>query len=122
MVRAVDGVTFSLDRGKALGIVGESGSGKTILSRSIMGLLPSNAVLSGSVRFAGEEVLGLDAKHMRHLWGREMSMVFQNPMVSLNPVMKIGKQIAEPLKIHLGMDRSGCGRDHRATAARRSHP
>jgi oligopeptide/dipeptide ABC transporter ATP-binding protein len=112
MVRAVDGVTFTLERGKALGIVGESGSGKTILSRTIMGLLPSNAVLSGSVRFAGQEVLGLDARHMRHLWGREMSMVFQNPMVSLNPVMKIGKQIAEPLKIHLGMT----GQDASATA------
>ena len=104
-VRAVDGVTFSLDRGKALGIVGESGSGKTVLSRTIMGLLPSTAVLGGSVRFAGQEILGLDAKQMRHLWGREMSMVFQNPMVSLNPLMKIGKQIAEPLGIHLGMDK-----------------
>jgi oligopeptide/dipeptide ABC transporter ATP-binding protein len=103
LVRAVDGVTFSLERGKALGIVGESGSGKTVLSRSIMGLLPSNAVQSGSVRFAGQEVLGLDSKQMRHLWGREMSMVFQNPMVSLNPVMRIGKQIVEPLQIHLGM-------------------
>ena len=107
LVRAVDGVTFRLDRGKALGIVGESGSGKTVLSRTIMGLLPSTAVLSGSVKFAGEEVLGLDAKQMRHLWGREMSMVFQNPMVSLNPLMKIGKQIAEPLQIHLGMDKQG---------------
>jgi peptide/nickel transport system ATP-binding protein len=85
--------------------VGESGSGKTILSRTIMGLLPSNAVLSGSVKFAGQEVLGLDAKLMRHLWGREMSMVFQNPMVSLNPVMKVGAQIVEPLRIHLGMDK-----------------
>jgi peptide/nickel transport system ATP-binding protein len=105
LVRAVDGVTFSLERGKALGIVGESGSGKTVLSRTIMGLLPSTAVLSGSVEFAGQEVLGLDAKQMRHLWGREMSMVFQNPMVSLNPVMRIGKQIVEPLQIHLGMDK-----------------
>ncbi len=107
LVRAVDGVTFSLERGKALGVVGESGSGKTVLSRTIMGLLPSTAVLSGSVKFAGQEVLGLDAKQMRHLWGREMSMVFQNPMVSLNPLMKIGKQIAEPLQIHLGMDNQG---------------
>lgn len=106
LVRAVDGVTFSLDRGKALGIVGESGSGKTVLSRTIMGLLPSTAVLSGSVKFAGQEILGLDAKQMRHLWGREMSMVFQNPMVSLNPLMKIGKQIIEPLQIHLGMDKT----------------
>ncbi len=102
LVRAVDGVTFSLERGKSLGVVGESGSGKTVLSRTIMGLLPSTAVLHGSVRFAGQETLGLDAKQMRHLWGREMSMVFQNPMVSLNPLMKVGKQIAEPLGIHLG--------------------
>ncbi|MEO6570583.1 MAG: ATP-binding cassette domain-containing protein, partial [Ilumatobacteraceae bacterium] len=100
LVRAVDGVTFSLERGKSLGVVGESGSGKTVLSRTIMGLLPSTAVLSGSVKFAGQETLGLDARQMRHLWGREMSMVFQNPMVSLNPLMKIGKQISEPLQIH----------------------
>ena len=66
LVRAVDGVSFTLERGKALGIVGESGSGKTVLSRSIMGLLPSTAVLSGSVKFAGQEVLGLDSKQLRH--------------------------------------------------------
>ncbi len=106
LVRAVDGVTFSLARGTALGVVGESGSGKTVLSRTIMGLLPSTAVLSGSVKFAGQEVLGLDSRQLRHLWGREMSMVFQNPMVSLNPLMKIGHQIAEPLQIHLGMDKA----------------
>lgn len=105
LVRAVDGVTFSLERGKALGVVGESGSGKTVLSRTIMGLLPSTAVLHGSVKFAGQEILGLNQKQLRHLWGREMSMVFQNPMVSLNPLMKVGKQITEPLGIHLGMDK-----------------
>jgi peptide/nickel transport system ATP-binding protein len=114
LVRAVDGVTFSLERGRSLGIVGESGSGKTVLSRTIMGLLPSSAVVSGSVRFAGQELVGLPAKQMRHIWGREMSMVFQNPMVSLNPLMKIGKQISEPLQIHLGMDR----RDANETAER----
>ena len=106
MVRAVDGVTFTLERGKALGVVGESGSGKTVLSRTIMGLLPSNAVLAGSVRFAGQEVLGLDSKQLRHIWGREMSMVFQNPMTSLNPLMKVGKQICEPLQLHLGLDKA----------------
>ena len=105
LVRAVDGVTFELARGKSLGIVGESGSGKTVLSRTIMGLLPSTAVLGGSVQFAGQEILRLDQKQMRHLWGREMSMVFQNPMVSLNPLMKAGNQITESLKIHLGMDK-----------------
>ncbi len=104
IVRAVDGVSFTLERGKCLGIVGESGSGKTVLSRSLMGLLPSsNTITSGSVRFEGQEILGTSLKQMRRLWGREMSMVFQNPMTSLNPLMKIGKQISEPLRMHLDM-------------------
>ncbi len=105
LVRAVDGVTFTLNRGESLGIVGESGSGKTVLSRSIMGLLPSTAVNHGVVKFAGRDILGLSSKEMRHLWGAEMSMVFQNPLNSLNPLMKIGKQITEPLKLHLNMDK-----------------
>ena len=113
-VRAVDQVSLTLDRGQALGIVGESGSGKTVLSRSIMGLLPSTARREGSIRFGEHELLGSEAVDMSKLWGREMSMVFQNPMVSLNPVMRIGEQIAEPLRIHLGMSR----RDARATAVR----
>ena len=114
LVRAVDGVSLTLERGKCLGIVGESGSGKTVLSRSLMGLLPSsNTVTSGSVKFEGKEILGLPSKQMRRLWGREMSMVFQNPMTSLNPLMKIGQQIAEPLNLHLDMSRA----DARATAA-----
>jgi peptide/nickel transport system ATP-binding protein len=112
-VRAVDGVSLNLQRGECLGIVGESGSGKTVLSRSLMGLLPSsNTVTSGSVKFEGKEILGLPAKEMRRLWGREMSMVFQNPMTSLNPLMKIGRQIAEPLSLHLDMSHA----DARATA------
>ncbi len=105
LVRAVDGVTLTLQRGESLGVVGESGSGKTVLSRSIMGLLPDSAVNHGSVRFAGQEILDLTMKQRRHLWGAEMSMVFQNPLNSLNPLMKIGKQISEPLKLHLGMDK-----------------
>ncbi|NND75555.1 MAG: ABC transporter ATP-binding protein [Ilumatobacter sp.] len=105
LVRAVDGVTLTLKRGESLGVVGESGSGKTVLSRSIMGLLPSTAVRHGSVKFAGQEIQGLSSKEMRHLWGAEMSMVFQNPLNSLNPLMKIGKQITEPLKLHLDMDK-----------------
>ena len=95
-VRAVDDVSLTLDRGQSLGIVGESGSGKTVLSRSIMGLLPSTARREGSIRFGDQELLGPGAPDMSRLWGREMSMVFQNPMVSLNPVMRIGEQIAEP--------------------------
>jgi peptide/nickel transport system ATP-binding protein len=106
-VRAVDGVTFSLDRGRALGIVGESGSGKTILSRSVMGLLPRrNVEREGSVRFQGQELTTMSLKERREIWGAEMAMIFQDPMTSLNPVMKIGKQIAEPLRIHLDLTRS----------------
>ncbi|MEY2975109.1 MAG: hypothetical protein RIR49_1529 [Actinomycetota bacterium] len=106
LVRAVDGITLELARGRSLGIVGESGSGKTVLSRTIMGLLPSTARVSGSVRLSGIELVGRGAKGMRDFWGREMSMVFQNPMVSLNPVMRVGEQIAEPLRLHLGMTRA----------------
>ncbi len=106
LVRAVDGVSFTLERGKSLGIVGESGSGKTILSRSIMGLLPTKGTeRHGSIRFQGNEIGNLNRKQMRHIWGKEMAMIFQDPMTSLNPLMKIGRQITEPLQIHLGMDK-----------------
>ena len=85
LVRAVDGVSFTIDRGKALGIVGESGSGKTILSRSIMGLLPPRAtVRSGSIKFEGREIGNLGRKEMRHVWGKEMAMIFQDPMTSVS--------------------------------------
>ncbi|MEJ7721485.1 MAG: ABC transporter ATP-binding protein [Ilumatobacteraceae bacterium] len=115
MVRAVDGVTFTLERGKALGVVGESGSGKTVLARTIMGLLPrQNVHTAGSVRFGDLELLGRSAREMRPLWGTEMAMVFQDPMSSLNPLMRIGKQITEPLRFHMGMGKS----DALATAER----
>jgi peptide/nickel transport system ATP-binding protein len=104
VVRAVDGVTFSLDRGKTLGIVGESGSGKTVLSRSIMGLLPGkNVRITGRVLYEGRDITGARPDVMRNVWGTEMSMIFQDPMTSLNPVMKIGKQIDESLRHHLDM-------------------
>jgi peptide/nickel transport system ATP-binding protein len=103
-VKAVDGVSLTLDRGRTLGIVGESGSGKTVLSRSIMGLLTArNVVRTGSVRLNGQELVGAPNAEMRALWGTEMAMVFQDPMTSLNPVMKIGQQITEGLRYHLGV-------------------
>jgi peptide/nickel transport system ATP-binding protein len=115
LVRAVDGVSLTLERGRSLGIVGESGSGKTILSRSIMGLLPPRGTIRrGSIRFEGREIGGLSRRAMRDVWGREMAMIFQDPMTSLNPLMKIGAQIAEPLRLHLDMSRS----DAWATAER----
>ncbi len=103
-VRAVRGVNLELKRGKTLGIVGESGSGKSVLSRSIMGLLPSNARRSGTVRFEGDDISDLSGSVMRDYWGSKMSMVFQDPMTALNPVMRIGKQITESIHQHLDVD------------------
>ena len=105
LVHAVDGVSLTLERGKTLGVVGESGSGKSVLSRSIMGLLPSNVERHGSVKFEGREIGKAGTNDMRAYWGTQMSMVFQDPMTSLNPVMKIGKQITEPLRYHLDVSR-----------------
>ena len=107
IARAVDGVSIQIRRGQSLGVVGESGSGKTVLSRSIMGLLPRNGVIrEGSVRYQGQEIGNRTPKEMRSIWGREMAMIFQDPMTSLNPVMKVGKQITESLRLHLGMSAS----------------
>ena len=113
-VHAVDGVSLTLERGRTLGIVGESGSGKTVLARSIMNLLPKRAAVpaGGEVRFEGEAISGLGVKQMRRRWGVEMAMVFQDPMTSLNPVVKIGQQITEALREHFSMR----GREARATA------
>jgi len=106
VVRAVDGVSFSLERGKTLGVVGESGSGKTVLSRSIMGLLPGrNVEITGSVVYEGRDITGAKPDVMRSVWGTEMAMIFQDPMTSLNPVMRIGSQITESLRHHLDMPR-----------------
>jgi peptide/nickel transport system ATP-binding protein len=101
LVRAVDGVSLTLERGKTIGVVGESGSGKSVLSRSIMGLLPNNVVREGSIKFEGREIGKADTEEMRRYWGTQMSMVFQDPMTSLNPVMRIGNQITESLRYHL---------------------
>ena len=104
LVKAVDGVTFSLERGKTLGVVGESGSGKTVLARSLMGLLTSrNVVRRGSATYNGQELVGAKNNNLRSLWGTEMAMVFQDPMTSLNPVMRIGRQITEGLRYHLDL-------------------
>ncbi len=100
LVHAVDGVSFTLERGKTIGIVGESGCGKSVLSRSIMGLLPSNVVRHGSIRFEGDEIGNAKGNEMRQYWGTQMSMVFQDPMTSLNPVMRIGNQLTESLRFH----------------------
>jgi oligopeptide/dipeptide ABC transporter, ATP-binding protein, C-terminal domain len=105
-VHAVDGVSFKLDRGRTLGLVGESGCGKTVLSESIMGLLPRRGVEQhGSIRFDGREIAGLTPREMRPYWGAQMAMVFQDPMTSLNPVMRIGHQITESIHEHFDVQR-----------------
>lgn len=108
LVRAVDGVSFRLDRGKTLGIVGESGSGKSVLARSIMGILPrrSQKVSSGTVQFDGRNITTLSAAEQRSIWGREISMVFQDPMTALNPVVRLERQLSEGLRHHLGVSRA----------------
>ncbi len=107
-VKAVDGVSLDLERGKTIGIVGESGSGKTVLSRSIMGLLPKSTTFhpTGKVLFDGKDLLTLPARQMRDIWGEEVAMVMQDPMTSLNPVVKIGRQITEGLQHHLDMNKN----------------
>ena len=104
-VRAVEGVSYRVWPGEMVAIVGESGSGKSVSALAIMRLLPptTSRVPSGKVRFQGRELLGLSDEEMRQIRGRDIAMIFQEPMTSLNPVLTIGLQIKEPLLIHLGM-------------------
>jgi len=105
-LQAVRGVSFTLKRGKSLGIVGESGSGKTVLARSIMGLtLAKHVETSGKAFFNGRDLLTLSRREMRSLWGTEIAMIFQDPMTSLNPMVKIGRQVIEHLRQHKNVDR-----------------
>jgi peptide/nickel transport system ATP-binding protein len=101
IVQAVNGVSFTLAKGQTLGVVGESGSGKSVLSRSIMNLLPRRGVIrKGQVVFDGQETTSMSAKQSRKLYGPGMAMIFQDPMTSLNPVVKIGRQLTEGLTEH----------------------
>ncbi|MDX2157182.1 MAG: ABC transporter ATP-binding protein [Hyphomicrobiaceae bacterium] len=104
-VRAVEGVSYAVHPGEMVAIVGESGSGKSVSALAVMRLLPPNSarIVRGSIRFEGRSLLDLDDEGMRQVRGRSISMIFQEPMTSLNPVLTIGLQIKEPLLIHLGM-------------------
>ena len=106
IVRAVDGVSFRVFPGETLAIVGESGCGKSVTALSVLRLIPSppGRIVSGTIRFAGRELLGLSEAEMRQVRGNEVSMIFQEPMTSLNPVLTIGRQIAETLTLHQGLD------------------
>lgn len=101
LVRVLDGVSFDVDEGEILGIVGESGSGKTVTMLAVMALITDpNARIEGSIRFRGQELVGLPPREMRRLRGRDMAMIFQDPMTALTPVYTIGWQIAEQVRAH----------------------
>jgi oligopeptide/dipeptide ABC transporter ATP-binding protein len=99
-VHAVRGVDYTLRRGEVLGIVGESGSGKSVSSLAVMGLLPKTARIKGSITFQGEELLGLSERQLMKVRGKKVAMIFQDPMTSLNPVYKVGFQVAEAVLAH----------------------
>ena len=103
---AVRDVNFSLARGETLGLIGESGCGKSITALSLMGLLPDNAIVRGSIRFDGQELVGLPDASLQPIRGNRIGMIFQEPMTALNPVHTIGDQVAEPLRLHRGATRA----------------
>jgi peptide/nickel transport system ATP-binding protein len=107
VVRAVDGVSFSVAAGETLAVVGESGCGKSVTSLSIMRLIasPPGRIVAGSIKFQGTDLLTLSEREMRAIRGNDISVIFQEPMTSLNPVLTIGRQITEPLALHQGLDR-----------------
>lgn len=106
-VHAVNGVSFDLDAGETLGIVGESGCGKSVTSLAMLGILPRQAqVPAGEVMFGGRDLLKLRDSEMRHVRGKDIAMIFQDPMTSLNPVLRVGRQITESLRKHMGMDKN----------------
>src|SRR5215211_3718568 len=106
-VRAVDGISFDLKRGETLGIVGESGSGKSVTNLSVIRLIPSppGRIVSGEVLFHGQDILSLPPNEVRKIRGKRISMIFQDPMTSLNPFMRISKQLMEITRLHLGHTR-----------------
>jgi peptide/nickel transport system ATP-binding protein len=97
---AVESISFAIGAGETLGLVGESGSGKSATSLAILRLLPESAACSGKIRFGGEDLLALPEAAMRRRRGREIAMIFQEPMTALNPVMPVGEQIAEAVRVH----------------------
>jgi oligopeptide transport system ATP-binding protein len=106
IVHAVNGVSFDIAPGETLGIVGESGCGKSVTSLALLGILPrAGRVTAGSATFAGRDLIGLSDSELRQIRGKQVAMIFQDPMTSLNPVLTIGRQLREPLETHLGMNK-----------------
>jgi oligopeptide/dipeptide ABC transporter ATP-binding protein len=106
VVRAVDGLSYAVDPARTVALIGESGCGKTVSSRAIIGLLPDTAHVSGSIRFEGQELIGLPERQLRRYRGGEIAMVFQDPSRSLNPTIRIGPQITEAIHMHGAVSRA----------------
>lgn len=103
-VRAVNGISFNLDRGKVLGIVGESGSGKSVTANALMRLLPDTAKITGTIKLKGRDISTIKTKEFNKIRGKEIAMIFQDPMTSLNPLYTVGNQLEETLKLHMGLE------------------
>ena len=111
VVHAIEDVSFQVAPGEVLGVVGESGSGKSVTGLALMGLLPRRAVVEGSIRFAGTELLDLSDREMRRRRGRDIAMIFQDPMTALNPVFTVGDQLVEMIRQHQDMTRAEARRE-----------
>lgn len=111
-VTAVDGVSFSIKKGKTLGVVGESGCGKSVTSMSILRLIPSHSgkIASGEILFKGKDLTQITDKEMRQIRGNEIAMIFQDSMTGLNPVMTVGKQLVETITAHTTMEKKRLGK------------
>src|SRR5450759_3421678 len=107
VVKAVDGVSYTLDKGETIGVVGESGSGKSVTALTMMRLIemPPGKIEGGDALFKGRSLIAMKEDEIRHIRGNEMAMIFQDPMTSLNPVYRVGRQIAEPLVVHKGLSK-----------------
>ena len=105
LVTVVDGVDYAVEEGEVFGVAGESGSGKTMSMLSLLGLLPDGAVVEGSVRFGEHDLLRMPRRRLREVAGRELAMVFQDPLTSLHPMLSIGRQLTEHVRLHLGLGR-----------------
>ena len=103
VVHAVTGVSFDLKKGEILGIVGESGSGKSVTANSVMRLLPATAKVTGKIALHGRDIMSIGTKEFNRIRGKELAMIFQDPMTSLNPVYTVGNQLEETLSLHMGL-------------------